>query len=156
MIEQIINDISSKSGIDAAKTQVGLSTIVGLLKEKLYADQFSALTSQVSGLETLIGSGSQTASGIGGLKNMVGGLFGGTPGGDAAELLGKLALSGFSFEEAKPFLSATLDQLKANVTPELLAQITNKVPAIKPFLDDGNGGSDNSGSGLAGLASKFF
>ncbi|MCU5785087.1 hypothetical protein B27N_00090 [Alcanivorax marinus] len=67
----LVNDLSSQLGVSKQQAAGGTAALFSLAKTQLSGDQFSGITSQVSGLGSLLGGGDQGATG-----GMLGGVLG--------------------------------------------------------------------------------
>lgn len=142
MIDQLIQQLVSKIGIDENLARQGVGIIMGLLKKEGDAGSVSALFDKIPGAADLAGEFEGLSSGggaigaggmLGGLMGKVGGMLGGNAG-DALSAMAAFKDSGLSVDQAKDMAPVVTDFLKENAGEDLMKQALGSVPTLKGFL----------------------
>lgn len=74
-MEELINQVTTRTGISEEQARQAVETVIGFLKDKLPAPLAGQLDNVVGS-----GGGESGASGLGGLSDLAGGFFGGGKG----------------------------------------------------------------------------
>lgn len=138
MIEQLIQQVVAKLGIDEGLAQKAVGTVLGLLKKQGDGGAVSALFDKIPGAADLAGkfSDAPAASGgglMGGLMGKLGGAIGGNAGG-AMEAMNALKDTGLSMDQAKDMAPVVTGFLKEKAGGDLLGKALESVPALKSLL----------------------
>jgi hypothetical protein len=129
----IVNSLSSETGIDADMIRKGLGAVLKMLQDQLPPELFSKVQGALPDTHALISASESTGEKAGGLvqavTNLAGKLFG-EKGEAATDLFTRLTEHGFSADQLKAFVPRVLEYLKDLVPPEILKKIEGLIPGL--------------------------
>jgi len=137
MIDQLIQQVSAKLGIDASMAKQAVGVVLGLLQKEGDGAAVSALFSQISGASDLAGEFKGVGGGdsaMGGLMGRMGGMLGGGAG-DAMSAMAAFKSTGLSIDQAKDMMPVMKDFLMENAGEDVMKQALGSVPALKGFMN---------------------
>jgi hypothetical protein len=142
----IVNELSSHTGLSPELVQKGLGALLSFIKTQLGEENFSKLQSslpEASALTSRYESApppEESAHQGGGLFEAVSGLAGkllGGKSGEGIDLLSTLSKLGFKPEQIESFLPKALELIKSHLSPELIQKLLAALPAIAKFFQAG-------------------
>jgi hypothetical protein len=145
-MSDLVNELTSRTGISAELVQKGLGALLSFLKKELGEETFDKLKTSIpdaSALTSHYESAPEAPEGAapqGGLFEMVSGLAGkllGGKAGEGADLLSSFSKLGFKPEQIEAFLPKALELIKSHLSPELLQKILTALPLLAKFLSSG-------------------
>lgn len=139
-MQDFIKSVSAKLGVDESIARTTTANAMSWLKDNLGGDAFSSVAAKVDGAQTMADTGTSdipdegTSGGglMGSLGGMASGLMGGQ--GEGGGLMGLLGKSGLSMDKIPEFGTMLLNFLKEKCGPQIIEQITSKVPMLKSFV----------------------
>lgn len=137
-MSDIINTLSSQTGISADQIRSGLGSILKTLQDQLPADLFSKIGDLLPDSGELISgaeSAAQASSGM--LKSVtdLAGKFFGAKGEAATDLFGSLGQLGFSADQLQAFLPKVLEFFQDKLPPEILEKVKGLIPGLPEITD---------------------
>jgi len=137
-MSDIVNSLSSKTGIDPDRIQKGLGAVLKMLQDQLPPELFSKVQGVLPDAEAMISSAESTDQEAGGMvqavTNLAGKLFG-SRGEAATDLFARLSQHGFSADQLKVFLPRVLEFFKDKLPPEALEKIEGLVPGLSQVAE---------------------
>jgi Protein of unknown function VcgC/VcgE (DUF2780) len=139
-MSDLVNDLTTHTGISPELVQKGLGALLSFLKKELGDETFDKLQASIPDASRLTSqheSSPESAPSQGGLFEMVSGLAGKLLGGQAGagtDLLSSLSKLGFKPEQVEAFLPKALELIRTYLSPELLQKVLAALPAITKFL----------------------
>ena len=139
-MSDLVNELTSQTGISSDLVQKGLGALLAFLKKELGEETFDKVQASVPGAAKLTSnfeSAPPPTESQGGLLEMVSGLAGKLLGGKAGEgvdLLSSFSKLGFKPEQIEAFLPKALELIKRYLSPELVQRILASLPAITKLL----------------------
>lgn len=130
-MQEFIEQVTSQLGVGESEARSATGGILGMLKEKLGAGDFSEVLSKLPGADALVaeseqGGEEEAGGGLGGLLGKASSMLGG--GGGAANLAGILGKSGLSLAKVGPFVSKLMGFLGDKLPSGLLAKVQGAMP----------------------------
>jgi hypothetical protein len=139
----IVNSLSSQTGIDGETVRKGLGALLTFLQKHLPPDLFGKLQAAIPGAPEMLSAYEPDPGGTdSGLMGMVSGLAGklfGEQGGSGAHLLSDLSRVGLSAEQIEAFLPQAFEHLKAYLPAELLEKVKAALPTLATPAGAGGG-----------------
>jgi hypothetical protein len=134
-MDELIQQLTSRVGIDAATAQQGVARVMSLLKKEGGDDLFSKIAAAIPGANAAADTTPDPikAGGGAGLLGAVMGMFGGSAGKGMA-LAAALKAIGIGDDKLPDFVSTVVSFIKDKVGPETVQQVLVKFPMLKPFL----------------------
>jgi Protein of unknown function VcgC/VcgE (DUF2780) len=145
-MSDLVNELTSRTGISPELVQKGLGALLSFLKKELGEDTFDKLSTSIPGASALTSnyeSAPESPDGApaqGGLFEMVSGLASkvlGGKAGEGADLLSSLSKLGFKPDQIESFLPRALELIKSHLSPELIQKILATLPLLAKFLNAG-------------------
>lgn len=142
MIDQLIQQVTSKLGISDDMATKGVGMLMGFFKSKGDSGAVSEIFSKIPGAADLASQfegelGGEAKSGggglLGGLMSKLGGKMGGQMGG-AMEAMDAFKKTGLSMDQAKDMLPVAKDFLEENVGQDAVGKVFDSIPALKGLL----------------------
>lgn len=136
-MEDLIQLISSRLGIDPATARTVVSKIMALLKSNLDPELFRKIEGAVAGADQAAEQTPEPAAGdglMGKLATSVSALLGGKSGA-GAEVVAALASSGIDANKIRPLLNTVFEFLRGKLGDDVVDQIIAKLPMLKPLLN---------------------
>jgi hypothetical protein len=139
-MSDLVNEITTRTGVSPDLVQKGLGALLSFLKKELGEETFDKLRSSIpeaSHLTSSYESSPQPAAASGGLFEVVSGLAGkllGGKAGEGADLLSTFSKLGFKPEQIEAFLPKALEVIKSYLSPELVQKLLAALPALTKFL----------------------
>ena len=139
-MDELIKSVVGELGLDEGVTRDATGSLFGFIKEGMGGD-FSQIADKLPGVDDLIsGASGATAGGgdsgggiLGGLAQAASSVLGGSVG-EGLELASILEKLGLSTDQIGSLVTMVINFIKENVGEEVIDMITDKVPALKPFL----------------------
>jgi hypothetical protein len=132
-MQEIIDTIADKAGIERAKAETIVGLILGFIKREGPPSAVSKLFAAFPDSETIAAQATQqTASGGGGLGSMLGGLgsmLGGKTG-DALTLVSQLAATGVPMGQIETAAQLLLKAARDEAGPKVVSDILGSLPAL--------------------------
>jgi hypothetical protein len=134
----LINVLSSQTGIAPEQVQKGVGALLSYLKGNLDPELFGKVEAALPNAPELIsafdsakdGAGAGSGSGLfGSIASLAGKLFGGQSG-ETAHFLASLSQVGLSADQIQAFLPKAFELLQAYLPPELVEQIQARLPTF--------------------------
>ena len=140
-MDELIEQLTSKLGIDASTAKAVTGKTMKALKDNVGGDVFSKISSAIPGVGDLISqfgesSSQQSAGGssmLGKLAGMASSMLGSKAGG-GLELGSMLAEAGLEPEKLGSFLTMIMDFIKDKAGTEVVDQVLEKFPMLKILL----------------------
>ncbi|PSJ64209.1 hypothetical protein [Pseudaminobacter soli (ex Li et al. 2025)] len=137
--QDIIATVSAKTGLDPAKTEMAVGTILSVLEYEAGDSRIAGLFNSVPGAEDLAHSHDVMAQGAngGGLLGSISSALGGLLGEKASALvngIAQLRASGLEPEQIKQAAETLLEQAKVAAGPDAIKDIVDAVPGLKSQL----------------------
>jgi hypothetical protein len=132
-MSDIVNSLSSQTGIDADQIHKGLGAVLKMLQDQLPPDLFSKVHSALPNAQAMMSAAETKGTEVGGVvqavTNLAGRLFG-TSGEAATDLFTRLGQHGFSAEQLQAFVPKVLEHFKDKLPPEALEKLEHLVPGL--------------------------
>jgi len=139
--QDIISSVSTKTGLDPAKTEMAVGTILSVLEHEAGENRVAGLFNSVPGTEDLAHNYDVMATGNGntggGLLGTIGSAINGLLGERAGALVNgvaQLRASGLDPEQIKQAGETLLQQAEAAAGPDTIKEIVDAVPGLKGQL----------------------
>lgn len=129
-MDELIAQISSRTGLSPEKTERALGIMIGLLKTQGNQAKVGELMARLPGAEALAAKHGSDGAGRGGLLGM---LAGGLMGGPLAAI-SKLTAAGLTMDQIKELGTLTLDYAKAKAGPELVREVAGSIPGLGGYV----------------------
>lgn len=129
-MQDLITNISSQTGLEAAKAEQALGIILGLVKTQGNQAKVSELLAKLPGADGLIAKHGGDGAGRGGLLGMLGG---GLMGGPLAAI-SKLSAAGLSMDQIKQVGTLTLDYAKEKAGAALVREVAGSIPGLSGYV----------------------
>jgi hypothetical protein len=123
---ELVQQLISNTGVSEEQAQGGAGLLLGLLKDKLSAADFTQVAAAVPDVEDLMASAPEGDSGLGGLLGGVASALGGSQLGDLASLAGGFSKLGLDADMIGKFAPVVLSFVESK-GGEGLAEIVSKV-----------------------------
>lgn len=141
MIEELIQDASTKSGLSLDQARTGLGAALSLIEKHGDKLKVAELLDAIPGASKLAADGSvmtqQTAGGLmGGLMRNVGGA-GGAAMSDAMAMGQKLARQGITTSDMQAILPVAMEFVRSKTGRDLLRDVLVTVPGLGKMLAGG-------------------
>lgn len=140
-MQEQIKAWAAKFGLKTDQVEAGVGALLVFIQSKVPAAQWQQLQGLVPQAQQWMGKAAAlpaAAQGAaGGLMGQAMGLLGKVTGGSAgglSDLMGKLQGAGIKPENAMPFVSSVMGQLKSVAGPEKFEKLLGAVPALKDGL----------------------
>lgn len=136
-MEEFINSITGKLGIDSATATSAVGSLLGIIKKEGDPGTVNELLAKIPGASALASNPPAAGGGGGGgIVGKLGGMLGGLTGGGGGGLgdLAGLASSGLSPDKIPDFVKNFIDWVKQKVGPDLVNKVVGSVPALKSIL----------------------
>ncbi|MCI5046104.1 MAG: DUF2780 domain-containing protein [Aquisalinus sp.] len=135
MIDQLIQQIASKVGIDESIARRAVGVVMGFLNKEGDPSAVGSLFEKIPGAAELASQYEPGASGgLGGLMGKMGGMLGGNKMGDAMAAMAAFKETGLSMDQAQDMMPVVKDFISENAGPDVMAKAINSVPALKDLL----------------------
>lgn len=138
-MEDLIKSVVGELGLDEGVTRDATGSLFGFIKEGMGGD-FSQIADKLPGVDDLISGASGAVAGgdegggmLGGIAKAASSVLGGSVG-EGLELAGILEKLGLSTDQIGSLVTMVINFVKEHVGEEVIDMITDKVPALKPFL----------------------
>ncbi len=132
MIDQLIEQIASKVGLDAGTARKAVGVVLGLINKEGDASAVSDLFGKIPGAADLAGEfKGGVGGGMGGLLSKVSGMLGG---GSALSAMAALKQAGVSMDQAKDMMPVVKGFLSENAGEDIASKALGSVPALKDLL----------------------
>jgi len=140
-VQDIVNTVSQKAGLDQATTEKVVGTIFSVLEHEAEGTSISSFFAQIPGADALakqydVMAAGGTSSGGGFLSSLEGAL-GGVLGGKAGALINGVAAlkaSGLDMAQIQKAGTTLIQQAEAAAGPDLTNQVLGQVPGLKSHL----------------------
>lgn len=135
-MEELIQQLTSKLGIDASVAQVATGKTMAMVKEHAGDELFDKISSMVPGASEAAASDPEPAGGggmLGSLAGMASSALGGSAG-SGLELGTALSGAGLESDQIGGFVSMVIAFLKEKVGDEVMEQVLAKLPMLKTLL----------------------
>jgi hypothetical protein len=140
-MDELIEQLTTKLGIDAETARDASSKAMALLKDNVGDDLFAKISAAIPGSSesAAVGAEASTAGdgGKGGLLGSIADMASGVLGGsvkDAADLASSLGDSGLSTDQIGSFVTTILEFLRDKLGDETVDQLLAKVPMLKSLV----------------------
>ena len=146
-MSDLVNQLTSHTGISPELVQKGLGALLSFLKKELGEENFDKIKTSIPEASALTSryesapEPEEAAPSQGGLFEMVSGLAGKLLGGKAgqgADLLSSFSKLGFKPEQIEAFLPKALELIKSHLSPELIQKLLAALPALATLLAGAN------------------
>lgn len=138
-MEELIKSVVGELGLDEGVTRNATGSLFGFIKEGMGGD-FSQIADKLPGIDDLISGASEASAGgddggglLGGIAKAASSVLGGSAG-EGLELAAILEKLGLSTDQIGSLVTMVINFIKENVGDEVIDLITDRVPALKPFL----------------------
>ncbi len=129
-MQDLINSITSKLGIDADSAKSAVGSLLSMIKKEGDSGPVGELFDKLPGADEMAEQGSNKGGGLlGGITGALGNL-----GGGAASGLAGLASSGLGADKLKEVATMLVDYAKKIVGEDLVSKVVGSVPALKSIL----------------------
>ena len=141
-VQDIVNTVSAKTGIDQAATEKVVGTIFSVLEHEAEGTSASSFFAKIPGADALaqkydvMAAGAAGGSG-GGLLSSLQGALGGVLGEKTGALINGIAVlkaSGLDMAEIQKAGATLVQQAEAAAGPDLTNQVLGSVPGLKGHL----------------------
>lgn len=135
-MDELINQLAAKLGIDPATARTAVNKVMGLIKENAGDGAFSQLAAKVPGAAEAAAEGTAPAE-SGGLLGKMAGMASGMLGGSAGQSLevgAALSESGIEADKVGDFVATIIAFLKEKAGAEVIDQILQKFPILKQLM----------------------
>jgi hypothetical protein len=139
-MSDLVNQLTSQTGISSDLVHKGLGALLSFLKKELGDETFDEVKTSIPDASRITDSyeaSPEPAAAQGSLFEMVSGLAGKLLGGKAgasADLLATFSKLGFKPEQIESFLPKALELLKSYLSPELVERVLASLPALAKLL----------------------
>lgn len=135
MIDQLIQMVTQKLGIDPAMAEKAVGIVMSLIQKEGDGAAVSQLFDNIPGAADLASkfSGSAGQDAAGGLLGKVAGMLGGGAG-DVVGSIGALKETGLSMDQLGDMAPLVKNFLAENAGEDVVNQALSSVPALKGFL----------------------
>ncbi|MGI9387854.1 MAG: DUF2267 domain-containing protein [Methyloligellaceae bacterium] len=132
-MQDLINTIVSKLGIDGALAEKAIGIVLSMLKSEGPSDKVGELLSKLPGAEDLIDKASDSGEGAGGgLGGLVASALGG--GNPLMDTLSKLQSAGLDIDQAQKIGLEVLGFAKENAGEDLVKEVADSIPGLSQFI----------------------
>ena len=137
-MDELIQQLTSKLGIDSSVAGAAADKAMALVKEQAGDDLFSKISSAIPGASESADQGADASSDGGGgmlgsLASAASGLMGGSAG-NAVEFGSSLSAAGLDPSQLGSFATTVIDFLKEKVGSDVIDQVLDKVPMLKSLV----------------------
>lgn len=141
-VQDIVNTVSQKAGLDQATTEKVVGTIFSVLEHEAQGTSVSSFFAQIPGAEALaqkydvMAAGASSSSG-GGLLSSLQGALGGVLGEKAGALINGVAVlkaSGLDMAQIQQAGETLIKQAEVAAGPDLTNQVLGQVPSLRSHL----------------------
>jgi uncharacterized protein (DUF2267 family) len=134
-----LSDLAAKAGLNSEQTSQGVSALLASLKSRLSPEAFAHLKNAIPGSEAMLASVQENAESAGAglvesVKNVAGKIWSGAK--QAPTALAGLTSAGWSGDQVKNFLPKLHDMLANKLPENVLAQIQEHLPGLKPSEEE--------------------
>jgi hypothetical protein len=132
-MSDVVNTLSSQTGIGADLIRKGLGAVLKVLQDQLPPELFSKVGSILPDAGELISAAEAPGQKSGGMLEAVTGLAGklfGAKGEAATDLFTRLSQFGFSAEQLQAFLPRVLEFFQDKLPPEILEKLQGLMPGL--------------------------
>jgi hypothetical protein len=129
-MQDLVAQISSKTGLDTVKAERALGIMMSLVKTRGDRVKTPALFACLPGAEELVAKFGGDGAGKGGLLGMLGG---GAMGGPLAAIA-KLQAAGLNMDQIKILGSETLDYAKRKAGADLVREAVGAIPGLSGYV----------------------
>jgi hypothetical protein len=129
-MQELINLVSSKTGLDAAKAERALGIMLSLVKSQGDQTKVGELFAKLPGADELAAKHGGDGAGKKGLFGMLGG---GLMGGPLAAVT-KLTGAGLNMDQIKTLGVTTLDYAKQKAGPDLVKKVAGSIPGLSGYV----------------------
>lgn len=141
MIEELIQDAATRTGLSADQARMGLGAALSLIEKHGDAIKVAELLDEIPGAAKLAAEGAvltQQKSGglMGGLMSKVGG-SGGAAMSDAMAMGQKLARQGVTTSDMQAMLPVAMDFVRSKTGRDLLREVLVTVPGLGKLMTGG-------------------
>jgi hypothetical protein len=141
-MSDVVDSLSSQTGISAEQIHKGLGSVLKMLEDQLPPELFSKVKAALPDAHAMMSAaeskGAETAGGmVQAVKDLAGRLFG-TSGEAATDLFTRLGEHGFSADQLKAFVPKVLEHFKGVLPPEALEKLEHLVPGLSGVAESGN------------------
>jgi uncharacterized protein (DUF2267 family) len=129
----IVNYVSSQTGIDPELVRKGLGAVLKLLQDRLSPEVFSKVQAVLPDAPAMVSASEPPGPEAGGMIQVVTDLAGklfGSRGEAATDLFTRLGQHGFSGDQLQAFLPKVLELFKDRLPPEVLEKVEGLVPGL--------------------------
>lgn len=138
-MDELIQQLTSKLGIDASVATAATNKAMALVKEHAGDDLFDKISAAVPGASEAVSQAAAAPAAddgggmLGKLAGMASSALGGSAGG-GLEIGAALSAAGLETDQLGGFLTTVIDFLKDKVGDEVVDQILSKVPMLKTLI----------------------
>lgn len=132
-MDELIQNISAKVGIDASLASTAVGKILAFLQKEGPTDLVNQLIDAVPGAQGLVEAANAEEGGGGGLMGMLGGLMGGSTGGIMA-LGSQLMEKGLSMDQIGSVGQELFAHAREQVGEDTMGEIVNSIPGLSKFV----------------------
>lgn len=135
MIDQLVQIVTQKLGIDSATAEKAVGIVMSLIEKEGDGSTVSQLFENIPGAADLASryAGDAGQDAAGGLLGQVAGMIGGGAG-DVVGSIGALKETGLSMGQLQDFAPLVKNFLTEQAGEDLVRQAVSSVPALKGFL----------------------
>ncbi|MBZ9957820.1 hypothetical protein [Mesorhizobium sp. BR1-1-14] len=139
-VQDIVNTVSQKAGLDQATTEKVVGTIFSVLEHEAEGTKVSGFFAKIPGADDLARQYDVMAAGAaggGGLLSSLQGALGGVLGEKAGALINGVAAlkaSGLDMAQIRQAGAALIQQAEAAAGPDLTNEVLGSVPSLKSHL----------------------
>jgi hypothetical protein len=141
IMSDIVDSISSQTGISADLVRKGLGAVLKMLQDQLPPEHFSKLQAVLPDANALMSASESSGSQGGGMLQAVTGLAGklfGQKGEAATDLFARLGQQGFSADQLQAFLPKVLEHFKDKLPAEVLEKVQGLAPGLPEVAGSSN------------------
>ena len=136
-MDELIQQLTSKLGIDASVAKGATEKAMAMVKEHVGDDIFSKISSAIPGASDAASQGAAPASGGGGMLGKLAGMASSALGGSAGgglELASSLTSAGVGTDKLGGFVSMLVEFIKEKAGKEVMDQVLAKFPMLKTLI----------------------
>jgi uncharacterized protein VcgC/VcgE DUF2780 len=141
-MSDIVDSISSQTGISADLVRKGLGAVLKMLQDQLSPEHFSKLQAVLPDANAMISASESSGTQGGGMIQAVTGLAGklfGQKGEAATDLFARLGQQGFSADQLQAFVPKVLEHFKDKLPPEVLEKVQGLAPGLSEVAGSSKG-----------------
>lgn len=127
-MEELLNRVTTRTGLDAATAQKAVGIILAFLKKEGPANEVNQLLAAIPGAEEAVSQAS-AGTGSGGLMGMLGGM-----GGGVMALGGQLMGIGVSMGQMQPLGQELFAYGREKAGEDVMGPIVGSVPGLSQFV----------------------